>query len=129
MKKSHQRCRGPSRQLEIVASERLLPVAISPVAIAGSPLSLHRGSRAADLIGVIVSMTTVDAQPVLDRVGAALAVRAGPPPLLLAQTAQDGCRHRPRRLEGGQRRRDWPVRVESSDKRLLVVPEQSRRVF
>src|SRR5215213_4699914 len=129
MKKLHQRCRCPRRQLEIVASERLLPVAISPVAIAGSPLSLHRGSRAADLIGVVVSMATVDAQPVLDRVGATLAMRAGSPPLLLAETPQDGGRRRPRGLEGGQRWLDRPVWVEPADKRLLVVPEQGRRVF
>ena len=81
------------------------------------------GPRAADLIGVVVGVDGVDAQPVLDRVAAALAVRAGPPPLLLAEAAQDRDRTRARRGEGGQGGLDRAVAVEAADERLLVVAE------
>src|SRR5687767_9426883 len=76
-----------------------------------------------------MGMNAVGVQPVLDRVGTALAVRAGPPPLLLAETAQDGGRRRPCRLESGQRWRNRTVGVEIAHERLLVVPEESRRVL
>src|SRR5687768_5681372 len=74
-------------------------------------------------------MNTIGMQPVLDRVGTALSVRAGPPPLLLAEAAQDRGRGRPCRLESGQRWRNRAVGVEVAHERLLVVPEEGWRVL
>src|SRR5215210_2514271 len=74
-------------------------------------------------------MVAVDAQPVLDRVRAALAVRAGPPPLLLAETAQDRRRRRSRGPKSSQRWLDRAIGIKIADERLLVIPEQSRRIL
>src|SRR5918994_738141 len=114
-------------------SDPIHPVALSPVETAVEELVTadypDTAARAADLIGVVVRMDAVNAQPVLNRVAAALAVRTGPPPLLLAETAQDRRRRRPCRLERGQGWCDRAVGVEVADERLLVVPEEGRRVL